>query len=52
MWKKYKTIHDWVGKTIHWELCKQLIFGHTTKWYKQKAEPVLENEANKILGDF
>ena len=22
--KKYKTRHDWVGKVIHWELCKKL----------------------------
>ena len=21
--KEYKTWHDWVGKVIHWELCKK-----------------------------
>ena len=34
----YKTKHDWVGKVIHWELCK--------------PEFVLENETYKILSDF
>ena len=29
--KEYKSIHDWVGKGIHWELCKKLKFHHTTK---------------------
>ena len=26
--KKYKTRHEWVGKVIHWELCKKLKFDH------------------------
>ena len=28
--KEYKTWQDWVGKVIHWELCKELIFDHRT----------------------
>ena len=27
--KEYKTIHDWVGKVIHWEMCKKFKFDHT-----------------------
>ena len=27
--KEYKTRHDWVGKGIHWEMCKKLEFDHT-----------------------
>ena len=27
--KEYKTRHDWVGKVIHWELCKKFKFGQT-----------------------
>ena len=23
MQKEYKTGHDWVGKVIHWEMCKK-----------------------------
>ena len=27
----YKTRHDWVGKVMHWELCKTLKFDHMNK---------------------
>ena len=50
--REYKTRHDWVGKVIHWELCKKLNFHHATKWYTHKPESVLENETHKILWDF
>ena len=36
--KEYKTKHDWVGKVIHWELCKGLKFDHTSKLYIHKPE--------------
>ena len=29
--KEYKTRHDWVGKVIHREMCKKLIFHHKNK---------------------
>ena len=32
--KGYKIMHDWIGKVIHWELCKRLKFNHANKWYK------------------
>ena len=51
-WKEYKTSHDWVGKVIHWELCKWLKFDNTTKWYMHKLNFVQENETHKILCDF
>ena len=50
--REYKTRHDWVGKVIHWELCKKLNFHHATKWYTHKPESVLENDTHKILWDF
>ena len=31
--KEYETIHDWVGKVIHKELCKKMKFVHTTESY-------------------
>ena len=31
--RDYKARHDWVGKGIHWEMCKKLKFDHTNKWY-------------------
>ena len=45
--KEYKTRHDYVGKVIHWELCKKLKFDHSTKWYMHKPESILENETQK-----
>ena len=27
--KEYKTRHDWVGKVIHWEMCKKFKSDHT-----------------------
>ena len=29
--REYKTRHDWVGKVIHWEMCKKLKFDYTNK---------------------
>ena len=31
--KKYKTSHNWVGKVIHWEMCKEFKFDYANKWY-------------------
>ena len=47
--KEYKTRHDWVGKVIHWELCKKLKFDHMNKWYMYNSKSVLENETHKLL---
>ena len=32
--KEYKARHDWIGKVIHWEMCKKFKFDHTNKWYQ------------------
>ena len=29
--KEYKNRHDWLGKVIHWEMCKKLKFDYTNK---------------------
>ena len=50
--KEYKTRHDWAEMAIYWELCKQLHFDHTTKWYMYKSESVLKNKTLKIIRDF
>ena len=50
--KKYESRHDWVGKVIHWELCKKLNFDHTTKWYMHKQESVKEKETQRIFWNF
>ena len=41
-----------VVKVIFWELCKEVKFHQTNKWYMHKAESVYENETLKILWDF
>ena len=47
--KDYKARCDWVGKVTLWELCKQLKFAHTTKWYMYKPESIQENETQNSL---
>ena len=50
--KKYKTRHDWMGKVIHWEMCKKFKFDHANKLYMHNLKPVLENDTHKLLWDF
>ena len=50
--KEYKARHDWVGKVIHWEMCKKLQFNHINKWYMHNPAPVLVNDSHKLLWDF
>ena len=50
--KEYKARHDWVGKMIHWEMCKKFEFDHANKWYMHNPAPVLENSTHKLLCDF
>ena len=50
--RKYKARHDWVGKVIHWEMCKKCKFDHTNKWYMHNPTPLLENDTHKRLWDF
>ena len=50
--KEYKTRHDWVGKVIHWEMCKKFKYDHTNKWYMHSPALVLENSTHKLLRDF
>ena len=50
--KEYKARHDWVGKVIHWEMCKKFKFDHTNNWYMHNPAPVLENDTHKLLWDI
>ena len=50
--KQYKLRNNWMGKVIHWELCKKLEFDHTNKWYMHNPESVLENKTHKLLRNF
>ena len=46
--KEYKVRYDWVGKVIHWEMCKKLKFDHTNKWYMHNSVPILKNDTHKL----
>ena len=50
--KEYKARHDWVGKVIHWEMCRKFQFDHTNKWCMHNPAPFLENDSHKLLWDF
>ena len=50
--RAYKARHDWVGKVIHWEMCKKSKFDHTNKWYMHNPAPFRENATHKLLWDF
>ena len=50
--KEYKTRYDWVGKMIHWEMCKKFEFDPTNKWVMHNPASVLENDTRKSLWDF
>ena len=50
--KEYKTRNKWVGKVIHWDMCKKFKFRHTNKWYLHNPSSVLENETHKLLWEF
>ena len=48
--KEYKAWHDWVGKVIHWEMCKKFKFDHANKWYMYNPASVLENDTQNPMG--
>ena len=50
--KEYKTRHNWVGKVIHWEMCKKFKFDHANKCYMHNPALFLENDIHKLLWDF
>ena len=50
--KEYKARHDWIGKVIHWKMCKKFKFDHTNKWYMHNPAPFLENDTHKLLCDL
>ena len=50
--KEYKTKRDWVGKLIHWDMCKKLRFDSTNKRYMHNPASVLENDTHKLRWDF
>ena len=50
--KECKARRDWIGKVIHWEMCRKFQFDHSNKWYMHNPAPALENDSHKLLWDF
>ena len=50
--REYKRRHDWVGRRIHWEICRANGIHVRSKWYEHQPEAVIENDSCKILWDF
>ena len=50
--KEYKCRHDWMGKKIHWEVCRKYGLEAKAKWYEHEPQAICENEEYKILWDF
>ena len=50
--KKYKRRHDWVGRSIYWEVCGANGIRVKTKWYEHQTEAIIVNDLFKILWDF
>ena len=48
--KEYKRQHDWMGKSVHWDICRKKDFNVPEKRYEQK--PCTENESFKIFWDI
>ena len=49
--REYKNRRDWVGRKIHWEVCRKISFDVNEKWYQHEPEKVVENNSRKILWD-
>ena len=43
--KEYKNRHDWVGRRIHWDICRKFVVNVSKKWYNHEPESVVENDA-------
>ena len=50
--REYKRRHDWVGKWVHWDVCKKYGIVVNDKRYQHESGSVIENDRCKILWDF
>ena len=50
--REYKRRHDWVGRRVHWDVCKKYGIEVNDKWYQHEPGPVIENDRCKILWNF
>ena len=50
--REYKRRHDWVGRRVHWDVCRKYGIEVKDKWYQHEPGSVIENDKCKILWDF
>ena len=50
--KEVKRRHDWIGRHVHWEICRANGIHVKPKWYERQLEAVVENDLCKILWYF
>lgn len=50
--EQFKSIPEWVGNEIYWELCNGHWFDNTEKYYTYNAEALLEKSESWIQLDF
>ena len=50
--REYKRRHDWVGRRVHWNVCKKYGIVVNDNWYQHEPVSVIENDKCKILWDF
>ena len=41
-----------MGRKIHWNVCRKIVFDVNEKWYKYEPEKVVEIDSQKIIWDF
>ena len=47
-----KRRHDWIGRRIHWEVCRQYNVRVLDKSHEHLPQRVIENEQIEVLWDF
>ena len=47
--REYQKRHDWVGRKIHWEVCRKTGFDVNEKWYKHEPEKMIFGRYYGIL---
>ena len=50
--REYKHRHDWVGRRIHWDICRKFGIQASGKWYNHEQENAVENDTCKVLRGF
>ena len=50
--QEYMRRRDWMGKKIHWGVCRKYGLEAKAKWHEHEPQAISENEGYKIMGTF